>query len=117
MEGHGGVEPDDLQGRVGDLVKKAGEDGGEIGEIGDGIAVIGDESVHGLVEHGPVRVRRVWVVGEGFGDGNLVRHAFGARERQTVHCRGRICRAKDDNGFFLQRENSKSLNLVTVSTE
>lgn len=65
MERHRRVEPDDFQRRIGDAVKQPGEDGGEIGEIGDGIAVIGDESVDGLLEHRGVRVGWIWVA-EGF---------------------------------------------------
>jgi len=38
-------------------VEHAGEDGGEVGEVGDASAVFGEEAVDGFLEHVFVRVR------------------------------------------------------------
>lgn len=43
------VEPEDWNGRVGGSVEHAGEDGGEVGEVGDASAAFGEEAVDGFL--------------------------------------------------------------------
>ena len=63
-EFEGGVEPEEWDGGFGGSVDHAGEDGGEVGEVGGAAAVFGEEAVDGFIQHVLVRGNVVVVMVE-----------------------------------------------------